>query len=545
MPQTRKLAAIMFTDIVGYTALMGKDEEKAFRILEINRQIHKQALQEFNGTWLKELGDGVLASFDTITDAVYCAKKIQEQCNATNQYALRIGIHQGEVVFEGEDVFGDGVNLASRIQAAAPPGGIYLSESVARNIDNKKDIETVYAGEKKLKNVSYPVKVYEIVSTGNKRIPANKFSLLKKQWLKYAALIILLAVVGYFAISFLAGGKKITSEKTIAVLPFKNFNPNDSSNWFVTGIHEDVINRLAALKDLKVISRTSVLRINDSTLDLKQIGKKLDAAFIVEGLVSRINNQVKVNVQLIDAKTDKSIWSESYDREMSNMFEMQSDIALEISNALNAKISRQEKDRINTIPTENIAAYDDFVRGRAILHSSQLGYDKLMQGIALLEKATTADKNFAEAWGLLSQAQSLRFQRLSNYDGRDDEKQQAAEASEKSLNNAKRIDPNGVAALRAEGYYYQTVKQDPVSALRSFDRALEVFPNDATTLVYEAFIFFDLGQIDRCIDNLERAYALDKGNPSIIYGLTFGYELAKQYKKMVPFFEKLLELEPE
>nr|MBA4139956.1 adenylate/guanylate cyclase domain-containing protein [Segetibacter sp.] len=165
MPQSRQLAAIMFTDIVGYTALMGEDEQKAFELLDKNRQLQKPLIEQYDGTWIKELGDGVMASFHTVSDAVYAAIKIQNDCNRSGDFQLRIGIHLGEVIFENEDVFGDGVNIASRIQAIAPVGGIWVSESVHLNVVNKKGIETRFVKSEKLKNVKKPVKIYEIKSS--------------------------------------------------------------------------------------------------------------------------------------------------------------------------------------------------------------------------------------------------------------------------------------------------------------------------------------------------------------------------------------------
>ena len=157
MPQSRQLAAIMFTDIVGYTALMGDNEQKALELLEKNRLLQKPIIEQYNGRWIKELGDGVLASFNTVSDAVNAAIKIQESCNQAKEFQLRIGIHLGEVVFESNDVFGDGVNVASSIQAIAMPGGIYISESVQNNISNKKEITTRFVKEENLKNVKEPV----------------------------------------------------------------------------------------------------------------------------------------------------------------------------------------------------------------------------------------------------------------------------------------------------------------------------------------------------------------------------------------------------
>jgi len=160
MPQIRQLAAIMFSDIVGYTALMGDDEQKAFELLKLNRQLQKPLIEKYGGQWIKEIGDGVLASFPTITDAVTCACQIQQDSSFVSDLRLRIGIHQGEVMFEDGDVFGDGVNIASRLQALAPIGGIWVSESVYHNVANKKGIEIHFVKEETLKNVKQPVRIY-------------------------------------------------------------------------------------------------------------------------------------------------------------------------------------------------------------------------------------------------------------------------------------------------------------------------------------------------------------------------------------------------
>ncbi len=172
--QSRQLAAIMFTDIVGYTALMGEDEQKAFSLLKKNRELQKPIIKQYNGRWIKELGDGVMASFNTVSDAVIAAIKTQEACNAAKEFQLRIGIHLGEVVFENNDVFGDGVNIAARIQSAAKPGCIYISESIYYNVSNKKDINTRFVSEERLKNVKELVRIYEVLIENNQT--ATQFS---------------------------------------------------------------------------------------------------------------------------------------------------------------------------------------------------------------------------------------------------------------------------------------------------------------------------------------------------------------------------------
>src|SRR5215204_1069177 len=201
MSASRQLAAIMFTDIVGYTALMGKDEQKAFAFLTKNREIQKPIIEQYNGRWIKELGDGIMASFNTVSDAVNAAIKIQQTCNASTDFQLRIGIHLGEVVFENDDVFGDGVNIASRIQAIANPGSVYISEAVNNSISNKKDFQTKFVKEEKLKNVKETVKIYQIIAdnvvAANQRI-AQKIKSKRNVLLLLISIVIILVATYFF-----------------------------------------------------------------------------------------------------------------------------------------------------------------------------------------------------------------------------------------------------------------------------------------------------------------------------------------------------------
>jgi class 3 adenylate cyclase len=235
MPQTRQLAAIMFTDIVGYTALMGEDEQRAFELLRKNRGLQKPLIERYNGQWIKELGDGVLTSFPNVTDAVLCATEIQRICNEKGDYKLRIGIHLGEVVFEDGDVFGDGVNIASRLQTLAPVGGIWISETVHQNVFNKKEIRTRFVREEVLKNVKEPIRVYEVgtedaVLPFDSPFPAKKILPVKKPLtnvdnrkplLLTSAVVLLLAVVGFW-LYWIYGGEKTKQIHSIAVMPFVN-----------------------------------------------------------------------------------------------------------------------------------------------------------------------------------------------------------------------------------------------------------------------------------------------------------------------------------
>ena len=297
MAQNRQLAAIMFTDIVGYTTLMGSDEQKAFELLNKNRQIQKPIIEEFQGRFIKELGDGTLAIFNTVSDAVYAAMKIREAGNISKDIKLRIGIHLGEVVFENEDVFGDGVNIASRIQQIATPGGIYISESVYNNVFNKQDIITRYVKQETLKNVREPMKIYEIIA--DSKSPGTT---MKEQ-------------------------TKKSMRKSIAVLPFVNMSNDPDQEYFSDGMAEEILNSLVHIKDLRVAGRTSSYQFKGKNVDLREVGDKLGVSTVLEGSVRKQGNRVRITSQLINVDDGFHLWSERYDRDMDDIFAIQDEIA--------------------------------------------------------------------------------------------------------------------------------------------------------------------------------------------------------------------------
>ncbi len=369
MPQLRQLAAIMFTDIVGYTALMGEDEDEAFELLKQNRELQKPLIVKFNGKWIKEIGDAVLASFSTVTDAVLCATEIQQSSHQFANLKLRIGIHQGEVVFENEDVFGDGVNIASRIQEIAKPGSIYISESVHNNISNKQGIETRFIKLQTLKNVKAPVKIYEVVTNGES-FKTNSESLKVKEQLKNSL------------------------AKSIAILPFVNMSNDADQEYFSDGIAEEILNSLANVKELKVAGRTSSYQFKGKNIDLREVGDKLGVSSVLEGSVRKQGNRLRITAQLINVEDGFHLWSERYDRDMDDIFAIQDEIALSVTQKLKITLLENERTIITTTPTENKEAYDLYLKGRFYWNRRGQG---LKKGLEYFLQAAELDPEFSLA----------------------------------------------------------------------------------------------------------------------------------------------------
>jgi adenylate cyclase len=379
MLSSRQLAAILFTDIVGYTAMMGEDEQKALNLLKQNRNIHKPLIDQFNGRWIKEMGDGVLASFTTVTDAVQCAGAVHKACKSVNGLQLRIGIHLGEVIFENNDVFGDGVNIASRIQANAPAGSIWVSESVNSNISNKKGVFTNFIKEETLKNVKTPVRIYEV--TFEDDVDFNPSSKPSPQ-------------------------KNLVPEKSIAVLPFVNMSNDPEQEYFSDGIAEEILISISYLKDLKVAGRTSSFQFKGDKVGLKEIGEKLGVRSVLEGSVRKQDDNVRITAQLVNVNDGFHIWSERFNRKMENIFAIQDEIAIAITEKLKITFLEKEEELIGKVPTRNEEAYQLYLKGRFYWNkrgaSMKKGLEYFEQAVALDPDFALAYSGIADTWALLS-----------------------------------------------------------------------------------------------------------------------------------------------
>ena len=301
MREGHKLAAIMFTDIVGYTAIMSRDEQKALLLLQRNRALLKPIIEQYGGQWLKEIGDGTLSSFDSAIDAVQCALEVQHIFRGDPDLSLRIGIHVGDVLFEDGDVFGDGVNVASRLEPLAEPGGICVSERVYEDIRNQEGVEAIALGAKTLKGVDHPVKVYSLTEV---RAPlgaeiAKAPRVTGRRWqVPLAAAVAAVALLALYLSrdwqegDMLAGLGPALGEKSVAVLPFTNLSASQEDEWFSDGFTDNILTQLFKIGDLAVIARTSIMQYKNTTKRVRDIGRELGVAVVLEGTVQRSKDRV-------------------------------------------------------------------------------------------------------------------------------------------------------------------------------------------------------------------------------------------------------------
>jgi len=508
MPQSRQLAAIMFTDIVGYTALMGEDEEKAFDQLKKNRRVQKPIIEKFNGRWLKEIGDGVLATFNSVSDAVYCAKEIQKTCEDYPDLNLRIGIHLGEVVFEKDDVFGDGVNIAARIQGISRPGSIYISESVHNNVSNKLNIKTKFVREEMLKNVTDAIRIYEVL-TAFTRKPSKE--VIREQSQK-------------------------SKQDSIGVLPFVNMSNDPEQDYFCDGISEEIINSLAQLKNLRVTARTSVFSFKGKNIDMREIGKTLDVSTLLEGSVRKSGGHLRITVNLIGVSNGAHLWSKRYDRELKDIFSIQEDIARNVATELTGYLSIEDKEVIRPHETV-IEAYDYYLRGRQLFH--QLALDESKQ---MFEKAIGIDPSYAPALSGLSDAYSWIYEWEG---GSNDDLAAAEHYSMKALSLA----PKNADSHSSRGYVLALGKRHD-EAEQEFKEAIRLNPN-----LYEAYYYygrscFAQGQVEKSVELFRKASEVRQEDYQSVILLAqslsmLGKDTAQEkYRESIVRIRKQLELDP-
>jgi TolB-like protein/class 3 adenylate cyclase/Tfp pilus assembly protein PilF len=508
MSKTRQLAAIMFTDIVGYTALMGTDEQKAFNILSKNRQLQKPLIEQLGGRWVKELGDGVLASFSNATDAVLCAIAIQQACADDPDLQLRVGIHTGDVVFEDNDVFGDSVNIAARLQTLAPVGGILISEQVYKNVVNNRYISTRLVGDEILKNVKEPVRVYEVNLT-----PTEDNSIRLK-----------------------GDAAKGFSKKSIAVLPFVNMSNDPEQEYFSDGIAEEITNSLAHLKDLKVAGRTSSSQYKGAKVDLREIGEKLGVAHVLEGSVRKQGNKLRVTAQLINVKDGFHIWSEKYDRNMDDIFAIQDDIALAITEQLKVRLLGKDRELVTKTNTQNAEAYEMYLKG--MFHINRRG-SSILTGLKFFEQAIAIDPKYALAYTGYADANFLGAF-YGFFSGRE-----VMAKVKKAVETAIALDNSRCESYCTLAQYYIGLDWNWKEAEKNYLKSIELNPRFAQTraLYGMAYLAFNKGDFDEAEKQGRLAVKLEPLSAIVYADLSWTLYTAQKFEEALAVAQAGVEID--
>ena len=475
----RRLVAIMFTDIEGYTSLMQKDEAKSIEYRERHREVFNSITKKYNGRILQYYGDGTLSTFSSAIDAVQCGIEMQLAFREEPKVPIRIGIHTGDIIATEEEIIGDGVNVAARIESMAKAGTVYISDKVYDEVKNQPELITTSRGVHTLKNISKPIEVYEV---SNHQLGGIETKVEKEnggnpnlKWFAGVAAVILVGFIAYFSGIF--DGKvgfdpdELVVEKSIAVLPFKN-ESNDSSNvYFINGLMESTLNNLQKIGDLRVISRTSVEKYRTAEMTIPEIAEELNVSYFVEGSGQKIGDQVLLHVQLIEARTDKHVWAEQYSRQVADVFALQNEVATKIAGAIEAIVTPEELEQIGKKPTENLEAYDLYLQSREPLFTRTS--EGLEKGISLLKQAIEYDPEFSLAYADIA----ISYYFLDLY--------QAEKRYTEEINNyadkALLYDSKSDLSLLAKALYYMHTEEYRL-ALPYLEKALDYNPNSFAVL---------------------------------------------------------------
>jgi TolB-like protein/Flp pilus assembly protein TadD len=498
----------MFTDMVGYTALMQQDEQKAIELRRHHRQVLEETVELHQGKILQYFGDGTLAIFNSAIRATKCALQIQRQLQQEPKVPLRIGMHLADIVYNDEGVYGDGVNVAARIESLSVPGGVLMSQKVRDELISHPDLKTVSLGPFDLKNVALPVEVFALANEG-------------------------LVVPAPTQVTTSVARPR----KSIAVLPFVNMSTDPENEYFSDGMTEEILNALARIKGLRVTSRTSAFAFKGKNEDVREIGAKLNVDSVLEGSVRKAGSKVRITAQLINTADGYHVWSETYDRELQDIFQVQDEISHAIAGKHKEYIDPEvlEQPLVNK-PTENLDAYNLYLK--SVYHWNTWTPDGAQKALECAEQAIQLDPEFVLAHSGLASAYvylgvtGQAKPRTVFEKGR----QHALRAIE--LNDAE------AESHIALGLVKLLYDWDWDSARMEFEKALELNPNSSSAMLAQSLYLNVMERFDESIRLLKRAVIIDPLNLPQLQNLGETYYLANQLEEAKETYEKVLEMSP-
>jgi TolB-like protein/Flp pilus assembly protein TadD len=471
----------MFTDMVGYTALGQRNESLSLAMVEEHRRVIRPILGRHSGREVKTIGDAFLVEFPSAVDAIRCAYDIQRSIrefnlslSPENRIQLRIGVHVGEVVESDGDISGDAVNVASRIEPLAEEGGVCISRQAYDHVQRKVDFHMTSLGSKTLKNVVEPLEVFRMVMPWRDeqiQAPAN------------------------------------LDRRRIAVLPFENMSPDPNDSYFADGITEEIISTVSGIAGLRVISRTSVMHYRNASKSLKEIGRELEVGSVLEGSFRKAGNRIRITAQLIDVTTDEHLWTQSYDREMDDVFLIQTDVANHVADSLRVKILPQEQSNVNKIPTQSPEAHSLYLKGRYLWNKRNK--ESLFEALELFKKAVQVDQKYALAYSGIADCYTVLG------DGHYLPYKEAFSKSKDYASRAVELDSSSPEAHTSLGQAVFYADRDSRAGASEFEKAIELSPSYATAYQWYGANLMRMGRLGECLDNGMMAQRLDPLSPQI------------------------------
>jgi TolB-like protein/Flp pilus assembly protein TadD len=492
---TRRLAAIVAVDVVGYSRLMGVDEEGTHERLKAHRrELVDPKVAKHHGRIVKSTGDGVLAEFGSAVDAARCAAEIQQEMAERNnavpqeqRIEFRIGIHVGDIIFDDDDIFGDGVNIAARLEGLAEPGGVLVSRDVHDQVRGRLDLGFEDLGDRELKNIARPVRVYRFRTPvrGSEPVPAAALSL--------------------------------PAKPSIAVLPFSNMSDDPEQEYFADGIAEDIITGLSRLRWLFVIARNSSFTFKGRHVDVRQVGGELGVRYVLEGSVRKSGNRVRIAAQLVDAQTGSHLWADRYDRALEDVFAIQDEITESVIGCIQPEVYAAEHDRAKRKPPQTLDAWESFVR--AMFLYSQHSDASTKEALRLLDRALAQDPSYAQAHGL--RAVCLAWRAFQGWEDRETAFAEAADGADRAVAH----DSGEPWASLAHGFVAVGKRRD-AEAVDAFSRAIDASPSFAYAHGLLGAAHALGGRSDEAIESIDRGMRL---SPRDIFGEEFQLYYAFAY----------------
>lgn len=510
----RRLAAILATDVVGYSRLVRANEEATLaEVKAIHADLIAPSVSAHRGRVVKLMGDGMLAEFASVVDAVRAAVAIQqEMAGRQTDIRLRAGINLGDIVIDGDDIHGDGVNLAARLESIADPGSVFVSAAVYDQVRDRLDLAFSDMGERSVRNIDRPVRVWRWAAGKDDAQPAPAEP---------------------------AGALPLPDKPSVVVLPFANMSNDPEQEYFSDGVTEDIITDLSKVSGLFVIARNSAFVYKDRTFSVPDVCRELGVRFALEGSIRKADNRVRITAQLIDGSSGGHLWAERYDRDLTDIFEVQDDVTQRIVGALEVTLSELEKSLIADGGTRNVDSHDHYLRGRDLLFGLEKDRDMFERAIACFRRAIELDPEFSSPYAGLGMVYAL------------DHQNRWSDAADRSLDRAEHFVREAIARDDKDhfAHYVASVvailRGDYRGSAQESDRALSLNANYPPALSARGLVYIYTGEPERAIPFIERAMRLDPNfQQQFLHFLGLAHFVAGDYATASTLFQDRIAINP-